>query len=176
MISPNQITKKKVKIILCAAGIVLVMSILATTPSLSHDSASAGAKQGRTATLKTPAKAEAGGIDLTSFGSNSESTSNSGYSLQGTNVTTASDNGGGSSGPSSTPPSGPISAQPTPEPDPLYPIDPVPKKCSYYKYPGGMQPYSCPVCESAQTSDGIRFPCGPCYGGGANTEIACVMP
>jgi hypothetical protein len=175
MISLNQITKKKVKIVLCGAGILVAMSILATTPPLSHDSASAGAKRAKAAALKAPADGQAEGIDLTSAGDSSRSASGNGYSLQGSTVSQASDNSGNPAGPTATPSSGPA-VTPTTEPDMLYPIDPTPKKCELYKYPGGMQPYSCPVCENAQTSDGIRYPCGPCYGGSTNTEIACVMP
>jgi len=42
MISLSPVTKKKLKIALCGAGIFLAMTIIAATPSLSHDSGAAG--------------------------------------------------------------------------------------------------------------------------------------
>ena len=74
------------------------------------------------------------------------------------------------SGNTSSPPSPPINV--SPEPDPLYPIDPNPK-CNYYKYPGSAQPSSlyCPICQPYQANDGMRYPCG-CGG----TELLCANP
>ncbi len=79
--------------------------------------------------------------------------------------------GSASSGNASSPASPPVNVMP--QPDPLYPIDPSPK-CPYYKYPGNIQPMLyCPICETYQTSEGIRYPCG-C--GGRGTELLCASP
>jgi len=167
MISLSPVTKKKLKIALCGAGIFLAMTIIAATPSLSHDSGAAGFKAGKAAPFK-PTASTTSGINLTSSSDgNSQSSSSGDYGLQGTSVT-QSDNS--SSEPGSTPPSPPVSNQPVPEPDVLYPIDPTPK-CHFYKYPGGIQPLSCPVCES-YPSDGA-YACGCGYSSGV--EMMCAL-
>ena len=174
MITLNNIPRKKLKIILCGSGIVIAMSILAVTPPLSHDSDGKTVNPGKASALKAPknqaGQAEQGSIDLSS--SSDSSGTSDGYTLQGTAVTpstiqTPTANNGNSGSP--------VSASPVTEPDPLYPVDPTPK-CYYNWKPGTNQPYSCPVCEGVQSADGMRYPCGPCYGGGGGVQIMCANP
>jgi len=171
----NSQSKKKLKIILCGTGIVIAMSLAATTPSLSQNSINNSVKPKKAAALNAPGRQKSenqqGGIDLSSASTGSLSPAGD-YKLQGTGPASppapsgSSDSDGNSSSPVTPVP-------PVTEPDPLYPIDPTPK-CHIYKYPGGMQPMSCPVCEAYPAADGVRYPCGPCYGG-PGVDIMCAM-
>lgn len=171
--------KKKLKIILCGVGVLVAMSLLATAPPLSRDSAVKPAGSGKAAALKAPAgqaadqTAEAGygSVKLTTAPNGSSPTAG-GYSLQGTAPAAGTPSPApqtGGSGASSSP----VSSQPVTEPDVLYPVDPAPK-CAYYYKPGTMMPYSCPICETYQTPDGGYYPCGGCYGG--KLGIMCANP
>ena len=165
-------SKKKLKIILCAAGVIVAMSLAATTPSLTRNSVNTSVEPGQAAALKLPpghqkTESQQGGIDLSSQTSGGSAASGS-YGLQGTTppTPTSSDN---STGNTSSPP-----APATTEPDVLYPVDPIPK-CAYYKYPAGsVQPYNCPICETYPSADGSYMPCGCNIK--SNVQVMCVNP
>jgi|GEM_PF-4851825 len=172
MLNLNGLTKRKLKILLCSAGIIVAMSLVATIPSLGHDSINRSSETGKVSALKPPAgiveqARRQGGVNLSSSTTGSPGAGGD-YNLQGTTTTspqTAPTDNNGNSG-------SPVTAPPT-EPKALYPIDPTPK-CLYGKS-GIRQPYGCPVCQGATTADGLRYPCGPCYGG-TGTEIMCANP
>ena len=159
--------KNNLKLVLCAAGIVAAVAILiAMRPIQSENSA------GR---VPVPAAASAHYAAGMSTLAQASPANQAASAANATGVSIAASSNLQNSQPGYTPPAAGNSSAPavsspvTPEPDPLYPIDPVP--CKGYVE---MSRIGCGICEAAPV-DGSFTACWPrCPRGGV--EMMCAYP